>query len=299
MLSLPTEFKSRLGTYEELIRLHEGRLLTKLPLLSEQTVQRIWDELQKSNVHFSSWNVIGKMVGTNDNDLWKETDIVGTYQDSEGENRHLFLSLKLSKEHSFVNTKSAGVKSFLTKYFFLFKDQAFNMQKELSDEVDESFFRMGHKLYSMIDCEWKGVFDSAWIGHYPELPGELSPEMKSIVHESYYRITKKLSELLLRLKKHDPQIFCDSLYALCGFGHTEIIQVHCYHQDYEQKEITIKNFGDLFSKKNKECTVSLLKETSSSLEVNMGKITLQIRVKPMNKFTTAAYKINCSIKVKE
>nr|MBP9682228.1 hypothetical protein [Bacteriovorax sp.] len=27
LLSLPTEFKSRLGTYEELIRLHEGRLL--------------------------------------------------------------------------------------------------------------------------------------------------------------------------------------------------------------------------------------------------------------------------------
>jgi hypothetical protein len=28
-------------------------------------------------------------------------------------------------------------------------------------------------------------------------------------------------------------------------------------------------------------------------------VILQIRVKPMNKFTTAAYKINCSTKVKK
>lgn len=298
LLSLPLDFKARLSTYEELIRTHEARLLTRLPKLSELTVQKIWDELQKHNYHFSSWNVIGKMVGTNDNDLWNETDIVGTYQNNEGDNRHISLSLKLSKEHSYVNTKSAGVKSFLTKYFTGFTETVTLMQKELNDEVDESFLRMGHKLYSMIDCEWRGQFDSQWIEHYPELPGELSLEMKNVVHENYHRVIVKLAAQLERLKIMNPEKFFDSLYALCGFGHAEIIQVNCFHHDYELTEVSIKNSNDLFSKLNRKCSLRPLKPMANSLDIVMGKITLQIRVKPMNKFTTAAYKINCSIKEK-
>jgi hypothetical protein len=298
LLSLPYEFRSQLASYEELIRTHEPRLLSKLPELAALTIEKIWNDVGLSRYQFTMWNVIGKMVATNDNETWNETDIVGTYKTSEDEEKKLAFSLKLTKDHSFVNTKSAGVKSFLTKYFSAYGPVVQKMQDELNVEVDESFLRMGHRLYSMIDAEFKGSFTKEWSDHYTELPGELDPEMKAVVHENYYRVALKLSGLLETLKKENSVLFFDSLYALCGFGHEEIIQVNCFHQNYEMKEITIKKFSDLFLKTNKECTLLPLKELSSSVDVVMGDLTLQVRVKPMNKFTTAAYKINCSIKVK-
>ncbi|MGZ3787224.1 MAG: hypothetical protein ACXVLQ_01805 [Bacteriovorax sp.] len=299
LLSLPIEFKLKLASYEEAIRTHEPRLLSKLPVLAGLTVKKIWDEINLSQCEFTHWNVIGKMVATNDNDVWNETDIVGTYKTNEGENKKLALSLKLSKDHSYTNTKSAGVKSFLTKYFSLFGQDALELQKELNAEVDESFLMMGYRLYSMADLEFSGSFNSKWSERYSELPGELSGEMSCIVHENYHRVALKLSSILERLKKRDPQMFFDSLYALCGFGHAEIIQVNCFHQDYDLKEINIKKFDELFLTAKKECTLQPIKNLASSVDIVLGKMTLQVRVKPMNKFTTAAYKINCSIKVKE
>lgn len=298
LLDLPAEFKERLGSYEEMIRTHEPRLLVKLPTLAGVTVQKIWEEISSSSP-FNQWHVIGKMVATNDNDLWNETDIVGTYLTEEGVQKKLALSLKLTKDHSFVNTKSAGVKSFLAKYFSLFGALSARFQSELNQEVDESFLVMGHRLYTLADLEWNGVFDKRWSEHYTELPGELSGEMRTIVHENYYRVALKLRSLLQALQKENPALFFDSLFALCGFGHEDIIQVNCFHQDYELKAISIKRFADLFEIKDKKCTILPIKDLSSSVDIRIGKVVLQVRVKPMNKFTTAAYKINCSIKVKE
>jgi len=298
LLDLPADFKERLGSYEEMIRTHEPRLLVKLPTLAGVTVQKIWEEISAA-YKFDQWHVIGKMVATNDNDLWNETDIVGTYLTEEGEKKKLALSLKLTKDHSFVNTKSAGVKSFLAKYFSSFGAMSARFQAELNQEVDESFLVMGHRLYALADLEWKGQFDSRWSQQYTELPGELPAEMRTIVHENYYRVALKLRSLLEELQKENPKTFFDSLYALCGFGHAEIVQVNCFHQDYELKNISIKRFADLFEIKEKKCTILPIKDLSSSVDIQIGKVVLQVRVKPMNKFTTAAYKINCSIKVKE
>lgn len=302
LLNLPAEFKNKLGSYEELMRTHEPKLLVKLPVLASQTVKYLWENLDLQRYEFSQWNVIGKMVATNDNECWNETDIVGSYQEvgaKSAESKKLALSLKLSKDHSYTNTKSAGVKSFLTKYFGAFDSLTLTqMQKELNHEVDESFLMMGHRLYRMADLEFKGAFKSDWSELYTELPGELPLEMREIVHENYHRVALKLSSLLLKLKELDKELFFESLYALCGFGHAEIIQVSCFHQDYELKEISIKSFDDIFKQANKECILLPLKNLASSVEVVMGPVALQIRVKPMNKFTTAAYKINCSIKVK-
>lgn len=298
LLDLPYEFKERLTSYEEMIRTHDPRLLVKLPTLAEQTVKKIWEEIE-GDYNFTQWNVIGKMVATNDNDLWNETDIVGTYLTKDGVAKKLAFSLKLTKDHSFVNTKSAGAKSFLAKYFSLFGSYSAQLQASFNQEVDESFMMMGHRLYSLVDYEWKGSFKSDWTNNYTELPGELNDEMRSIVHENYYRVAVKLEELLKELQKKNSVLFFDSLYALCGFGHADIIQVNCFHQDYELKSISIKRFADLFNLADKKADIRTLKEMASSVDIVLGKVLLQVRVKPMNKFTTAAYKINCSIKVKE
>lgn len=303
LLSLPADFKSRLADYEQLVRTHEPKLLTKLPVLATSTVDAIWEKLQLDHSSFSQWNVIGKMVATNDTELWNETDIVGTYTQNDGLTKKLALSLKLTKDHSYTNTKSAGVKSFLSKYFQGYDHKLLaDMQRELNHEVDESFLMMGHRLYQMADMEFKGSFNSKWSDTWTELPGELPAEMREVVHENYHRVALKLSHLIEKLKKENPILFFESLYALCGYGNAGIIQVNCVHQDYDLREITIKSFEDFFSNANafasKECILMPLKHLASSLEVHVGSHLLQIRVKPMNKFTTAAYKINCSIKVK-
>ena len=300
LLNLPTDFKARLSGYEELMRTHEPKLLVELPKLARETVATIWENKTVKNLTFDQWSVIGKMVALNDNEYWNETDIVGSFKDKNGENKNLAFSLKLTKDHSFTNTKSAGVKSFLVKYFsFYQKELIEKMQKELNSEVDESFLQMGHRLYSLIDLEWKGSFSSEWSETQTELPGELPEEMRSIVHENYHRVALKIYDLLRTLKEKDNKYFFNSLAALCGFGHPDIIQVNCFHQDYQIKSIKLHTFEDFFSSANQECVIHDLKVGAISVEISLGNVSLQIRVKPMNKFTTAAYKINCSIKVRE
>ena len=58
---------------------------------------------------------------------------------------------------------------------------------------------------------------------------------------------------------------------------------------------------DLYTSKrfeNVDVQFGELKPGISSFEIVFGKTTLQIRVKPMNKFTAPALKVNCSVKVK-
>ena len=298
LLNLPTEFKMKLGQYEELMRTYCPELLKRLPVLASLTVKSIWDKVILEQYIFLEWKVIGKIVSSNDNEVWNETDIVGSYINKVGMQKHLSFSLKLSKDNSYTNTKSAGVKSFITKYFASFGQISQNFQNELNCEVDESFLAMGHRLYSSIDKEFTGSFGMEWSDAYTELPGELSPELRKFVHSNYHRIALKLSSILTHLKEVNDSLFFDALATLCGFGHTEIIQVCCFHQEYEFKKVTIKNFEDYFSNINRECELLPIKELGSSVEIVLGNLLLQIRVKPMNKFTTAAYKINCSIKVK-
>jgi hypothetical protein len=298
LISLPRDFRGRLQFYEETIREFDSDLLKNLPILANSVAEKLENHsLFKNKSHFS-FSVIGKMVATNDNSVWNETDIVAIEELEDGSSKKYFISLKLTKDHSYTNTKSAGIKSFIEKYFTTLGPEAAVFQKKLNLEVDESFHMMGHKLYTMIDQEFKGSFDVRWSQSYTELPGELPDEMKEVVYLNYSRVAQKVREFLGALHKSDPQKFYQSLHALCGFGNPDIIQVHCFHQNAQLKDILIKTHSDLFSNDPFEIVVKELNSGASSFDIAFKKFVLQIRVKPMNKFTTAAYKINCSIKMK-
>lgn len=298
LLNLPRDFRGRLQFYEETIRKNDPGLLGNLPVLAESVGNAISNHalfLGKSDLSFM---VIGKIVATNDNELWNETDIVAI--EGEGaEAKKYFLSLKLTKDHSYTNTKSAGIKSFIEKYFCDFGSLAKKLQNELNQEVDESFQMMGHKLYESADLDFKGSFGTEWSEHYTELPGELSAPMKEMVYQNYFRVAIKLHDYLGQLFRESPSKFYKCLHALCGFGNRDIIQVHCYHQNARLKAIEIKTHKDFFTGQANEITICALKENIGSFNISFKKFTLQLRVKPMNKFTTAAYKINCSIKINE
>lgn len=293
LYSLPPDYKTRLLEYEDIVREFDPALLDKLPEFAKIVSDKIWRECELENLNFKQWNVIGKIVATNEQDIWNETDIVGSFMEGDMLKYKTF-SLKLSKEHSYTNTKSAGVKSFFEKYFYHFRE-AKTFQDELNALVDKSFFQMGHKLYDLIGQDFKGAFDDRWKLHYSELPGEISPEMKPILFENYNNIAQKIYTVLLSLSNEDASLFKKSLFTLCGFGHPDIIQVNCFHSQNNLKDIDVKTFDQLFN--NAQFEIQPFKELSSSIEIHIGDLALQVRVKPMNKFTLPAYKINCSIKV--
>ena len=215
LLSLPRDFRGRLQFYEETIRHYDSELLKNLPLLAQAVSENLEQHALFKNKTNLSFTVIGKMVATNANELWNETDIVAIEELPNGEQKKHFLSLKLSKDHSYTNTKSAGIKSFIEKYFSAFGLLAQDYQAKLNLSVDESFYMMGHKLYCMIDQDFRGNFDSRWSNTQTELPGELDDSMREVVHDNYFRVALKVREYLGALYKSDPILFYHSLHALC------------------------------------------------------------------------------------
>jgi hypothetical protein len=205
------------------------------------------------------------------------------------------VSLKLNKRNAFVNTKSAGIKSFFTQYMsFIPKAH----QHSFNQLVDMEFFRMAAELHTLAEMEYPGNF-SHWVskGH-SELPGELGSDERVVLKAYYSRIAKQMHKILTLGQKIDQELFSKSLCPLLGFGSSEILQVICFH-DFKHKTPAVINIHPF------EEVSGLLKSArivpftnTSSVEIEIGNWDLQIRVKPMNKFTTTAIKINCSVKVK-
>jgi hypothetical protein len=292
LFNLNEELKSRLEYYEDFIRSFDFELLKKLDDLAKETSEAIFFELKDESYKLLEIHLIGKSVATNSNQLWSESDLVLV---GEGDQIR-FLSLKLSKDKSFTNTKSAGVKSFIEKYFKPYPSSHLD-QLCFNQIVDEAFYQMGVELYELKDLVFKGQFGAEWKDHYTELPGELDNDSRDALYTNYARLNHALYSQLERYYQSDSEAFLKCLYSLIGHSHSEMTQIVCFHQNHEFKNCEITHFKDLECDSN-EFRLLPFKEKSHSLEIEFPKIILQLRIKPMNKFTTASYKVNCSIKKK-
>lgn len=196
-----------------------------------------------------------------------------------------------------MNTKSAGIRSFVGKYFKNFSNID-DYQAELNELVDKVFFKMGHKLYEMEGLDFEGHFDHRWDElALPRLPGKLNAEMKEIVHGCYYEIISKIHKIFQKIFSEDKKFFMSSLYPLIGLSDENMIQVTLFHGQNKKERYLLKEVH-ILSHVELDESVELLpfKERVSSFEILLPGMRLQIRVKPMNTFTQAAYKINCSVK---
>ena len=203
------------------------------------------------------------------------------------------LSLKLNKKKAFVNTKSGGIKSFFSNYFSVIPG---SVQTEFNQFVDMEFTRMAHELHSAEDIEFNGNFD-LWVRRgYSELPGELNETGRTILKEYYARIALRMHEILSGAFKENPEGVRNSLLPLMGFGNREIVQGVCYHDfnGQSESEVAIFSVDDILP--GIHSTEILPFNHISSVELKIGEWDLQLRVKPMNKFTTTAIKINCSVR---
>jgi hypothetical protein len=285
--SLDQNYLSLLSQQDRMIRQFYPEMLPFLNAASKETSESIVSYLKLVP---TSPRVVGKFSNSRLSEELQEADLVLMV-----ENKSLPVSLKLNKKNAFVNTKSAGIKSFFTQYFPFINPQ---IQLSFNQLVDMEFDRMAWNLHAYHDMNYSGSFELWAQRGFSELPGELSSDEREILKAYYARIASEIHKIFESSFKMNPDAFKKSLLPLMGFGKEEILQVICFH-DFPVShfhQIDIHCFNDV----TKGLDLTLMKPFSniSSVEFQMGEWLLQIRVKPMNKFTNTAIKINCSVKVK-
>ncbi len=290
------DMKNMLMMYEKWLRSNDRELIGKLQNLALKTSVELSSHLQSilvSGEEIKTIVVIGKITGAHHNDIFKEADILISTT-----SREIPISLKLSKKNAFVNTKSAGAKSFLAKYFDVF-EEAQIFQSTYNDIIDKLFFELGEKLYERRGLDFHGRFDSTWDG--PDLPGELDELDRHDLYYMYQELSRNLYQTLLQFNELSTDLFSKALLPLIGQGSDNLIQVTCFHQEktikgvkdkYEYSSVLIKDFVT----SDKVVEFLPFKDSTSSFDIRLNEDILQIRIKPMNKFTTASYKVNCSVR---
>lgn len=286
--SLDRNYLTVLSQQDRMVRQFYPEMLPFLNQLSKDTSKTIIQYLDEVP---SSPKVVGKFSNSSMSEELQEADLILTLKDST-----LPVSLKLNKKNAYVNTKSGGIKSFFNQYFPFIGHK---VQDDFNQVVDLEFNRMAYELHALHDLEFPGHF-SLWVKKgFSELPGELNLESRQILKAYYARIAERMHKIFSDAFAENPEAFRASLPSLMGFGRENILQVICFHDFPEllAADINIHSFRDVSD--NLKNTVQKPFMNISSVEFEIGNWSLQVRVKPMNKFTTTAIKINCSVKVKQ
>lgn len=284
--SVDQNYLTVLSQQDRMVRQFYPEMLSFLNEMSEVSVSQLIKHLGETP---HSPLLRGKFVNSSLAEELHEADlIISTTQGL------LPLSLKLNKKNAFVNTKSGGIKSFFSQYFPFF-DSAH--QQSFNRLVDQEFNRMSLELHALNDMDYSGDY-AAWVKRgKSELPGELEAEERDILKKFYSRVAREMHRLLTLAQSQSPEAFSRSLPALMGFSQKNIVQLICFH-DFKSKgspEVALHAFSDVEPFLKSAC-LEEFRDTSSA-EISLGNWSLQIRIKPMNKFTTTAIKINCAVKI--
>src|SRR5690606_5683707 len=125
-------------------------------------------------------------------------------------------SLKLCRRGAYVNTKSAGVRSFLSKYFSGVKNIEM-AQARINVVLDESFQSFSEQLHERHGLEAQACFGQLWReASLPELPGELAKEDQALLQEHYARMIALIYESLKQAFENERPVFDHALAALLG-----------------------------------------------------------------------------------
>ena len=203
-----------------------------------------------------------------------------------------WISIKLIQEKSYVNSKSAGIKSIFEKYF-----QSPLFQKSFNNKIDQYFllFKLGFYQYfdtsldeiSFSDlCKQKGVSDR---------PGLLSPDLKSLLYQFYQSCIGEVHAEFVRQYEKNPDVFIRNIFPLAGFSNNSMI-VYIFGHDKIFQKLSMKYYDHRHLKTNSIKISEINGNTSFNIELDQ--LSLQIRVKPMNSFLAPSMKVNCSVKFK-
>lgn len=284
---LPTHYQSVLTQQDRMTRELYPELVQLLPVWARDVARGLVSEFPGLSV--SKLELTGLFGHTNDER--RETDFL--LHTTMGE---LPVSLKLNKRGSAVNTKSGGVKSFLTEYFP--GPTASALQASLSLLVDSTFAGLHAELHETAGLpvtpgweEWKRQGLS-------ELPGELAPELSHCLHRFYAVLARELRAALEQLAQQSPAEFQHGLERLLGMGLKNLVQVICFHDLHgstpQSTQVLVHRMPSVVE--HLRAIEWRPQRDVSFVTLGLGGWELLIRIKPMNKFTTTAIKINCAVK---
>ncbi len=198
------------------------------------------------------------------------------------------LSIKLGKHGSYINTKSAGCRSFLKKYF-----EEDERQLQFNDMLDFSFHQMAFQLYEINGLKYLGKFDSNWTDLFSELPGDQPQSHKNIIHQHYQRLANKMAEILRDIAHKNPQKFSRAILQFLGQSERGQIQGICFHSNHQYHHSEF--YESFLLHKSIEKSLTCIDSQKFWVNIHGDSFTLQLRIKPMNKFTDQSYKINGAI----
>jgi hypothetical protein len=287
--SIDRNYLNVLSQQDRMVRQFYPELGTFLSTCACETVEALKRDLGE---YPRRPRLMGKLVNSLQKQDWHEADlIVETNQGTRP------ISLKLNKEGAFVNTKSGGVRSFLTQYFSFLPTEH---QTKFNQLVDLEFERVSRELHDLAGIEYVPGFKNWLKAGLSELPGELDGDQRQLLKSYYARLAKELHSHLSSALTLDPDRFTESLFPLMGFSSRDILQVVCFHhfnEDDTGTEIFLHDARDIVPGPRGPALLPF--HQTASVEILIGTWSLQVRIKPMNKFTTTAIKINCSVKVKQ
>lgn len=295
LLNLSDSTKILIEDYHQSLSKIDNEVLLKIMLSLKAVIPIITDKIahlfpQKIvNIHW-----LGKILARNDNAFWGEADIVLILESDndsiESANHYVGISLKLCKKNSFINTKSAGLKSFFEKYFSVFESHLVDQEK-FSKAVDRSFFQLGYMLYQKRDWTFPGYFCALWKNNESELPGDLAPDDHEVLLNLYQDLNQLLYTQLIHYHNESAEKFLHVCRKLIGLSKMQEVMVLCEHEQHEILHTKVIEFDEIVKIKHAEIV-----KKPRVVEIFLDQIILQLRIKPMNKFTTPSYKLNCSIK---
>lgn len=277
--NLLPEFKKRLENYESELRALDPALIKFLMKAAITTKNKIAEVIRLKPQQIF---VTGKTTHEGECDLFLVDEF----------NQSLSISLKLAKTKSYVNTKSGGAKSFIETYFPT--SDSPEIQKKLNELIDSAWTNMGQKLY---EEEGLGAFDQfkTWRENLlTELPGELTGKNKESMLTYYDEVIAAFENEIKKLASNKTQ-FENSLKTIIGFSETIGLQVITEHENETITKVRTISALDI-TKGLSDYEFSRSSEAKSSFAINFPHLILQIRMKPMNKFTAGSMKVNCSVK---
>lgn len=287
--SIEPQLLTRLRAYEDWLWQHDSDLATQLPRLAEAACKELKAKLGDS---YSGVRVIGKLAGGSHDDSFGEADLLLLKDGAVA----FPISLKLCRRGAYVNTKSAGVRSFLSKYFSLKLDQ-----ERLNHLLDESFSELAQTLHMRHGLGEQTSFGDEWKdAGLPVLPGELNSEDQKLLHEHYARVIAVIYEAVEKELRTNRSELIQSLAALLGFQNSKLIQMTCFHHDEKSQRYQLDRLHIVSGQERlgglSEMSLLAPKPEQASFTLAFSWGNLQIRVKPMNKFIQAAMKVNCSVR---
>lgn len=287
--NIDPELLKMMREYETWLRQYDRNLLSQLPLLAIKMAKQLSDGIDGEIINIT---VVGKRHDHIIKQRLHEADIVTQVKSATGDIHIIPISLKLVKSGANITTKSAGAKSIFEKYFKAFDNIAF-VQNTLNEFIDKEFDRFAGGLYERYSLEYSGRFDSLWTR--TQLPGELEGADREDLFFLYRRLIRHYHEIFSKLLIQDKNKFIESLLPLMGLGNKDVVQGVCFykHKSYELDHCHVVNYTRV-----DEVRICELNPEISSFNILIGEDNLQVRVKPMNKFTAPSYKINCSMKFK-